>query len=375
MQCPKCHTQQTQKSQTCSCCGAPLNPYRTLIGIVGLVIALVTALFLLNMHNSIEEYPKFAQKLPDSATIDTIDMHQESMTRLWNAGNYEEAFQHALAVHRHDSLNATSRYIQALFWFKTGNIDRSLRIFSTIQSDTIYSDNALTWINKIKLKQAERDRLSHCASEHFFIRYEGSTAFTYCDTLIILFEKAAATLSQALNYYPMDPFEVVLFNDPIFKGLHTIPEWAAAHFDGTIRIPIQSLNTYPSLNTLVTHELTHAYLSHINPLIPSWIHEGTAQYFDQSERDSTVLTTMTWPTPSTIQFSFSTVTKHSPISLRYHIAAQLITTLFIDNPIQLFKPFLKEYDKDAPNDALKKHYDITFEKLYSVTHARWRLKE
>ncbi|MGL1933746.1 MAG: zinc ribbon domain-containing protein [Fibrobacterales bacterium] len=378
MQCPKCHTQQTQKSQTCSYCGAPLNPYRTLIGVVGLVIALITTFLLLNMHNSSEDYPKFGQNLPDSPIIDIIDTsntNPKSMITLWNTGHYNEAFQQALKVGSRDTLNLTAQYIQALFWYNSGGIDRSLRFFTKLQSDTTYRDNVLVWIKKIRLKQAERDRLSRCASEHFFIRYEGTTAFSYCDTIITLFENAASTLSQKLSYYPVDPFEVILFHDPIFKGLHTIPEWAAAHFDGAIRIPVQSLTTYPSLKTLVIHELTHAYLSQINPLIPSWIHEGTAQYFDQTHTDSSLVTAMTWPTPSTMQLPFSTATEHTQVSLRYHIALQLITTLFNNNPIQLFKPFVIEYDKEKPDYALKKHYDITFEKLYSVTHARWRPEE
>ena len=62
------------------------------------------------------------------------------------------------------------------------------------------------------------------------------------------------------------------------------PDWAAAAFDGKIRIPVRGALENPrELDRLLAHEFTHALVYSLAPRgVPQWLNEGMAQIFDGS---------------------------------------------------------------------------------------------
>jgi hypothetical protein len=75
---------------------------------------------------------------------------------------------------------------------------------------------------------------------------------------------------------------VILYSNEDFTNILDVPSWAAAIYDGKIRIPFQyaSLNI-EELESIIRHELTHALLHRISGNnVPTWLHEGIAQYKD-----------------------------------------------------------------------------------------------
>lgn len=71
-----------------------------------------------------------------------------------------------------------------------------------------------------------------------------------------------------------------------FNSFTNAPAWAAAVFDGYIRIPVgRAVNGRPAssdtLERLAQHETTHAYMfAFCGDLLPSWIGEGLAQIYE-----------------------------------------------------------------------------------------------
>jgi Flp pilus assembly protein TadD len=71
-----------------------------------------------------------------------------------------------------------------------------------------------------------------------------------------------------------------------FRALTDAPPWAAAVFDGYIRIPVaRTVNgqivASETLERLAQHETTHAYIyAFCGDILPSWIGEGLAQIFE-----------------------------------------------------------------------------------------------
>ncbi|MFZ9520262.1 MAG: tetratricopeptide repeat protein [Silvanigrellaceae bacterium] len=71
-----------------------------------------------------------------------------------------------------------------------------------------------------------------------------------------------------------------------FRGMTDAPPWAAAVFDGYIRIPVGrsargGLLANEVLENLARHETTHAYMyAFCGDILPSWIGEGLAQVFE-----------------------------------------------------------------------------------------------
>jgi hypothetical protein len=76
---------------------------------------------------------------------------------------------------------------------------------------------------------------------------------------------------------------VVLYTEQQFRDTTRSPSWAAAAYDGRIRVPMRgALQQAPGeLERVLTHELTHAMIRAIAPRgVPTWLNEGLAVMFE-----------------------------------------------------------------------------------------------
>jgi tetratricopeptide (TPR) repeat protein len=88
-------------------------------------------------------------------------------------------------------------------------------------------------------------------------------------------------IGQKLGAYPANPVVVVLYTEKQFRDITRAPEWSNGQYDGRIRVPVAGANQQPdAFDRVLAHELTHAMVSSLAPRgVPSWLHEGMAQYF------------------------------------------------------------------------------------------------
>ncbi len=372
MQCPQCHTSIISKDTVCPHCGMPLNRrtfYRT---IIITLVAIGLVIIYTNNRKSGNIASKFTEYSSNTETINTDSLQAQKMIALWNANQKEPSYVIARSL---DSLNPhypTALYIIAVQTFENGQKQEALTLFKKLYSHSEGSAGVLQWIKKIELENSEHDELDTYASEHFFLRYEGTKIYPFTDSILAIMETHYTTLSLALKSYPHDRFEVIVYHDPKFSGLQALPDWAAASYNGKIRIPYQLIEQLPSSSPLLIHELTHAFLHQINPQLPGWIHEGVAQYFQKKRLDSLLIQNNTWPTIEALQKPFSGITDKKDARLAYAISQELISTLIARAYIETLPQFLTTYQSASPDVAIKKQYDITIEKLYSQSKLRWR---
>jgi hypothetical protein len=91
----------------------------------------------------------------------------------------------------------------------------------------------------------------------------------------------------------------VLYTAEQFRDITRSPPWAAAAYDGTIRVPMRgALEKGAELDRVLTHEFTHALIATIAPRgVPMWLSEGLASaletddlaWAEQRVRDRTAL--------------------------------------------------------------------------------------
>lgn len=82
-----------------------------------------------------------------------------------------------------------------------------------------------------------------------------------------LLESAYWRVGTALYTFPDRVITVVLYSALQFRDITRSPSWAAAAYDGRIRIPMRgALDHSPGeLERVLTHELTHAIIRAIAP--------------------------------------------------------------------------------------------------------------
>jgi hypothetical protein len=96
-------------------------------------------------------------------------------------------------------------------------------------------------------------------------------------------------VGKAINTYPPETVTAILYTQEQFHDITRSPSWAAAAYDGRIRMPAQGALKDPvELDRIVTHEFVHAVIHQMYPRLPGWLNEGLATYLEPVEHASLV---------------------------------------------------------------------------------------
>jgi len=97
--------------------------------------------------------------------------------------------------------------------------------------------------------------------------------------LLLDLEDASDSVNALLGLAPSDRILVLLMSPDEYQL--SAPNWSNGLYDGRIRIPIEDYTRQSeSLRATFRHEYTHAALHRIGPAVPTWLHEGLAQYVE-----------------------------------------------------------------------------------------------
>jgi tetratricopeptide (TPR) repeat protein len=101
----------------------------------------------------------------------------------------------------------------------------------------------------------------------------------YIEELLLDLENASDSVNILLGLTPSDRLLVIFLRPDEY--LQSAPNWSNGLYDGRIRIPVEDYQTESaSLRATFRHEYTHAALHRIGPAVPTWLHEGLAQYVE-----------------------------------------------------------------------------------------------
>jgi hypothetical protein len=117
---------------------------------------------------------------------------------------------------------------------------------------------------------------------HFTVLFEGPQDHQLASRAIQVLEEAYSTIGGALATFPEGTLTVILYTRQQFQDVTHAPAWAAAAYDGKIRLPLRGALAHPEeLRRVLFHELTHAMVQTIAPRrVPTWLNEGLAVMFE-----------------------------------------------------------------------------------------------
>ena len=149
------------------------------------------------------------------------------------------------------------------------------------------SDRTLvTRAEKLRAELATERGFFQTQGNHFTVLFEGPADEALAGRAIEILEEAYFRVGTALFTFPERPITVVLYTEQQFRDVTRSPEWAAAAYDGRIRVPVRgALERSAELQRVLTHEFTHALIATIAPRgVPTWLNEGLAMMFEQIGR-------------------------------------------------------------------------------------------
>jgi tetratricopeptide (TPR) repeat protein len=139
-------------------------------------------------------------------------------------------------------------------------------------------------LDRIRREHTTEKDFNRDVTSHFLVKYEGREKIEAGRIVLRVLEDAYGEVGRALNYYPAQEIQVILYSGQQFQDVTDAPGWSGGIFDGKIRLPIGGIEQEtPGLRRLLYHEYTHAVLRAMTRSIPTWLNEGLAQHFEGRE--------------------------------------------------------------------------------------------
>jgi len=171
--------------------------------------------------------------------------------------------------------------------YRMGDTVTAMRVIeraaSEAPADTRLADILGRWRREADL----HDRMQQSINERFTVSFEGPEESTIAAQALSSLDRAYWRIGEALSTYPNRPISVVLYTGEQFHDITRSPAWAAASYDGRIRVPMRgALDNTTELDRVLAHEFVHALVSTLAPRnVPTWLNEGLASALEANSLD------------------------------------------------------------------------------------------
>jgi tetratricopeptide (TPR) repeat protein len=189
-----------------------------------------------------------------------------------------------------DANNANAAYFLGQIAYSQGDLDLAIKSYERVVKIAPGNPGIYQQLQAWKSEAALHDTFVARPGARFTVMFEGPAQQAIATRVTTVLEAAYIRIGKALNTYPAETVTAILYTRQQFRDITKSPSWAAAAYDGRIRIPVLGALKDPAeLDRIVTHEFVHAVIHQMYPRIPGWLNEGLATYLEPG--DHTWLTT------------------------------------------------------------------------------------
>ena len=181
----------------------------------------------------------------------------------------------ALAI---DPKLSTAQQLLGQVLHRQGDLSGAIRVYEALLKDTPASTTTRSALDRWRLEFDLQLRMQQTYGGHFAVSFEGPAEEALANTAVTLLNGSLDRICGLLNTYPTSTIPVVLYTAQQFTDITRAPSWAAAAYDGTIRVPMRgALADERELDRVLAHEFVHALVHSLaKSEIPTWLNEGLA---------------------------------------------------------------------------------------------------
>ena len=130
-------------------------------------------------------------------------------------------------------------------------------VATEVPDDAGVRDTLERWKRERELH--ERMRLE--VGDHFTVSFEGPEDAAMAAQALESLNRAFWRICDVLGAFPVRSIPVVLYTGEQFRDITRSPQWAAAAFDGIIRVPMRGAGEKgEDLDRVLAHEFSHALI-------------------------------------------------------------------------------------------------------------------
>ncbi len=171
--------------------------------------------------------------------------------------------------------------------YRLGDSAAAIRTYETVVTDMPDDRDARATLDRWRRELELHDRMQQAIGSHFTVSFEGPAEATLAAEAIEILDRAYWRIGELLGTFPSNPIPVVLYTSEQFRDITRSPAWAAAAYDGRIRVPMRgALDNPRELDRVLSHEFSHALIRTLAARgVPTWLNEGLATALETGDLD------------------------------------------------------------------------------------------
>jgi tetratricopeptide (TPR) repeat protein len=187
----------------------------------------------------------------------------------------KDAFERALAL---DPKLTQARALLGQVQHRMGDVATAIGTYQTLLAAAADDREAQVTLERWQRELELHDRMQQAVGSHFTVSFEGPAEAALATEALDVLDRAYWRIGQLLGTFPNQPVPVVLYTKEQFRDITRSPAWAAAAYDGIIRVPMRgALDTPEELDRVLSHEFVHAVVRSLaDHGVPTWLNEGLA---------------------------------------------------------------------------------------------------
>jgi tetratricopeptide (TPR) repeat protein len=183
--------------------------------------------------------------------------------------------------------SAMARVLLAQVSRRQGDLAEAIRLYEMVAADVPGDDAVRETLDRWKRERDLHDRMLTTVGNFFTVQFEGAADAAMAAQALESLNKAYWRITDVFGVIPQRSIPVVLYSGAQFEDITRSPKWAAAAFDGIIRVPMAGANEQgEDLDRVLAHEFTHALIRSLATRgLPAWLNEGLASVLERDSLD------------------------------------------------------------------------------------------
>jgi len=170
---------------------------------------------------------------------------------------------------------------------RQGDLTEAIRLYEIVVTEVPDDGGVVETLERWKRERELHDRMRIEVGDFFTVSFEGAEDADMAARALDSLNRAYWRICDVFGAFPPRSVPVVLYSGEQFQDITRSPKWAAAAFDGTIRVPMRgSDEKVEDLDRVLAHEFTHALIRSLATRgLPTWLNEGLASALESDALD------------------------------------------------------------------------------------------
>ena len=168
---------------------------------------------------------------------------------------------------------------------RQGEYQEAIRLLEMVAADAPGDAAVRELLERWQRERDLHERMRLEVGDFFTVSFEGPEDAALASQALESLTRAYWRICEVFGAFPAKSIPVVLYTREQFRDVTRSPQWAAAAYDGIIRVPMRGAGEKgEDLARVLAHEFAHALIRSLATRnLPTWLNEGLASVLESDD--------------------------------------------------------------------------------------------